>query len=295
MHLAQLGRSLAFEREISPDDRMLEGDREQYYRWGLAALDYVHVALRAAEFEGQPRTVLDFACGHGRVARMLRAGFPDAAMTVCDINSDAVEFCARTFDATPVQGEALPEKTELHGRFALIWVGSLFSHLDAPRWDGFLRLLCDHLESGGVLVFTTLGRTIAAEIRSGRRRLAIAAPDSLAATFDERGFAYQDYVTAPGYGIALARPSWVCEVLQRFPELELVTYGERAWLGRQDAIACRQRPGERDRSAAVSSSESAQSSPPAGSDASAVAPGPAAGAGTDADEPPSEAAPAVGS
>ena len=239
VRLDQLGSSLAFDREISPDDRMLEGDPEHYYRWGLAALDCVQTALRAAEFDGQPRAVLDFACGHGRVARMLRAAYPEAAITVCDINPDAVEFCARRFNAAPVVGHHVPERTQLPGRFELIWVGSLFSHLDAPRWDGFLRLFSDHLEPGGVLVFTTLGRTIAGDIRSGRRRLAIADPESFGATFEEQGFAYQDYVTQPGYGIAVARPWWVCKLLLRFPELELVSYGERGWFGRQDAIACR--------------------------------------------------------
>ena len=46
--------------------------------------------------------MLDFACGHGRVMRTLKAAFPDALLTACDIDRDGVDFCARTFGAAPV-------------------------------------------------------------------------------------------------------------------------------------------------------------------------------------------------
>jgi SAM-dependent methyltransferase len=238
--LAELGRSLPFEREISRNDRMLvAGDVEDYHQWGLAALDYIKTALGAAEFPGTPAKVLDFASGHGRVARMLRAAFPRAEITVSDLDPDAVEFCARTFDATPVLSHELPDQIALDGAYQLIWVGSLFTHLASQRWDQFIGFLCEHLEPGGVLLFTTLGRTILNEVRFGRRQLAIADVESLVTAFDTQGFAYQDYAEEPGYGIAVARPWWVCGVLMRHPTLELVTYGERGWNGRQDAIACR--------------------------------------------------------
>ena len=275
---------------------MRRGTPEGYYLWGLSALEYVETAMCAAEFEGKPRTVLDFACGYGRVARMFRAGLPDAAMTVCDLDAKAIEFCARKFDATPVLGHRVAENTQLIGKFDLIWVGSLFSHLAAPRWDGFLQLLSEHLEPGGVLVFTTLGRMQLAEIRSGEFQVAIADPEALAVMFDEQGFGYQDYVPTSGYGIAVARPWWVCRQLLRHPELELVMYTERGWFGRQDAVTCRSvpeyaRPAEAQRGGELSAGQ--WSSRPDGDRARAAV----ADVGTDAGapEPPTGAAPSVGS
>src|SRR5262249_34860974 len=94
--LAALGRSLDFIREISPDDDMAGVGPEEYYRWGLAALDYIQVALRTAEYPGAPRTILDLPCGYGRVLRMLRAAFPNATIHACDIKADALDFCTQT-------------------------------------------------------------------------------------------------------------------------------------------------------------------------------------------------------
>ena len=48
------------------------------------------------------RRVLDFGCGHGRVMRVLKAALPDADLVACDIDEDALSFCAETFGAQPV-------------------------------------------------------------------------------------------------------------------------------------------------------------------------------------------------
>jgi SAM-dependent methyltransferase len=238
--LAALQRSLDFIREISPQDNMLGEGPEEYYRWGVAALDYIQVALRAAEYEGSPRAILDLPCGHGRVLRMLRAAYPEAAIHACDIKRDAVEFCARVFRAKPILSSPSPEDIELPGRYDLIWVGSLLTHVGEEMWHRFLRLFSEHLKPSGVLVFTTLGRTFARELREGSRdSIAIQNPDLLLKAYDSDAFAYQDFVSTPGYGIAMARPKWVCETLERYPDLDLICYTEDGWKGREDAVACR--------------------------------------------------------
>jgi SAM-dependent methyltransferase len=226
-------------REISPQDNMSATGAEQYYRWGLAALEYIQVALRAAEADGQPRAILDLPSGYGRVLRMLRAAFPAASVTACDLNADAVEFCARTFGAIPVVSAPRPEEIKLPGRYDLIWVGSLLTHVDDAAWHGFLRVFSDHLVPGGVLVFTTIGRTFVDDLRHGRRRVGIKNVDALIAAYDRAGFAYQDFASTEGYGITAVRPAWVCATLEQHPELELVAYTEGGWNGRQDAVACR--------------------------------------------------------
>jgi SAM-dependent methyltransferase len=70
------------------------------------------------------RRILDIPCGHGRVARYLRAGFPNAEMFFCEIDKSAADFCPREFGGTAVYSR--PELTEIDipGDLDLIWIGS---------------------------------------------------------------------------------------------------------------------------------------------------------------------------
>ena len=129
-----------------------------------------------------------------------------------------------------------PGRIRIDDRFDLIWSGSLFTHIDAPRWPGFLDLLASLLAPGGVLVFTTAGRSVAAEMREGAgehvftpsgrsvaaemregeyRGMTADLARGLLEDFDRTGFGYRDYPGQTGYGHSRARPSWVCEQVER--------------------------------------------------------------------------------
>ena len=43
------------------------------------------------------RTILDFACGYGRVLKFLKARFPTANIAASDIDPEALNFCRRAF------------------------------------------------------------------------------------------------------------------------------------------------------------------------------------------------------
>jgi SAM-dependent methyltransferase len=231
--------TLPFDRRLSDSDEMAAAATpRQYYHLGLSALALIERARAAAQITEPPRTVLDFACGHGRVLRMLVANFPQAEFTACDVNRDGVAFCARSFGASGVYADQDPAQVQLGGRFDLIWVGSLFTHLDAPRWHGFLELLASHLERDGLLVFTVHGRGAIEELRVGQRTFAVADADGLLERCDRDGFAYEHYLGHDSFGISLSRPWWVCRELERHARLELVLYAEGGWNGRQDAVAC---------------------------------------------------------
>ena len=131
-------------REISPNDAMIRwpplgGGRKQYFELGEEAAQIIQDIIRAVG-AGDPGTILDYACGHGRVLRMLKAAFPEARLTAGDIDHGAVNFCVDTFGAEPVyssmQSHGIPPESE----FDLIWCGSLLTHLDAERFVGFLEL-----------------------------------------------------------------------------------------------------------------------------------------------------------
>jgi SAM-dependent methyltransferase len=236
--------------ENSIDSRVIEvnedicvGDemyttREHYFQVGRSALRCVTVAMIAAGKQTVGR-ILDLPCGHGRVLRTLKAAFPDAELTACDIAHDGVDFCARTLGARPVYGTA-SEPPKLDREFDLIWCGSLLTHLDAPRWPEFLKLFDAALSRDGVFVFTTHGTRVIERIGTegetyGLDRTGL---ESVVEGFNTTGFGYHDYPNSQSYGISVASTAWVCQQLSQFRRLRLLTYTEAGWDHHQDVVAC---------------------------------------------------------
>jgi SAM-dependent methyltransferase len=240
--------------DVSPQDHMYSGyepgERAGYFSHGRTALDCIRVSMLASQKE-RPESILDLPSGHGRVLRFLKAEYPEAQLAACDIDHEAVDFCARTFGATPLYGQEHPAEINVETRFDLIWCGSLLTHLDKPKWVEFLDFFESVLSPDGILIFTTCGRNIAARLsdeemgkdlmREADRRALILRG------FEETGFGYRDYymedgmresLSLPGnFGISAAQPSWVCHLIEGRPGLQLVTYTENRW-GAQDVVTC---------------------------------------------------------
>jgi SAM-dependent methyltransferase len=228
-------------REISPNDRMVNPRRpDAYFLWGDAALRCIQLAMDAVG-KRELGSMLDFPCGHGRVLRTLKAAYPNASLTACDIDRDGVDFCEETFGAEGVySGEDL-SAVRLGGGFDLIWVGSLFTHLPATRWAAFLGFLADRLAPEGLLVFTTHGVWYADRIREGASPLAAASQEAqllMLQGFDRTGFGFAGNPQDDAYGLSLSAPSAVASHLQRLDGLRLVLFLERGWRGHQDVVAC---------------------------------------------------------
>ena len=235
-------------REIAPGDEMYRaGHEDQYFRAGQSALRCIASAMEAASIERYtdwPRKVLDLPSGHGRIMRAMKATFPEASFTACDINRDGIEFCARTFGARPVLSEHRGEHVDLHDSFDLIWSGSLLTHLDRDRWPGFLALFERSLETGGLLVFTVFGHEAARRLRA-RENEYMLTPEKAEAILEDHdrdGFGYTDYPGQVDSGMSLASPDWVRAQIGALPKLELVSYSEQAWHtgqhSHQDVVAC---------------------------------------------------------
>ena len=219
-----------FERHAPPDQAW-----NHYFSCGRSALRAIRLALAAA---GTPsvRRILDLPCGHGRVLRVLKSAFPTAELHACDLEKSGVDFCAKQFGARPIYSHPEPRKIGLEGRYDLIWVGSLMTHLDASRWPGFLTLFRDSLATGGVCVFTVHGQHAAKLIESGMTNYGLNRATDLLRPYQRKGFAYSAY---PGqeYGISLSSLGWVCGQLAKLPESRLVMYTERGWADHQDVVA----------------------------------------------------------
>jgi SAM-dependent methyltransferase len=210
-----------------------------HYQWaGQQAVEILADALDAAgRTLEEVRSCLDFGCGHGRVLRMLVQRLPAARITACDIDPEAVDFCASEFGAVPLLSNldlaVVPLET-----YDLIWMGSVLTHVNRTTALSILTSLTSHLSADGVLAFTTLGD-------ASERRLAAlgpALPDRRAeieAGLATEGLAYVPYphYRTDRYGLTWHRREWVERVLCGELGLTLRFHRPDGWAASQDAWA----------------------------------------------------------
>jgi hypothetical protein len=231
--------------EIAPGDEMFTGDRAHYFGVGESACHCIHSALDTAKKPAREiRSILDLPSGHGWVMRFLKAAFPDALLTACDLNRGAVDFCARTFGAQPVYSDSDVNRIPLREKFDLIWCGSLLTHLREEPCAALVRWFHSHLNLGGLLIFTVHGRWVERSLATGRYKYSL--PDerisALLKDYYKSGFGYADYPGQTQYGISVCSPAHVLGKLVSLPDLKLVTYHEKGWDNHQDVV-CLQKQG----------------------------------------------------
>jgi len=144
-------------------------------------------------------SVLEFASGHGRFTRHLVKALERERVTVSDVVPDAVSFSRAAFGVNAFESTARPEDLRWPGRYELVFVLSLFSHLPLGTWGRWLERLLDAVAPGGLLVFSTHGEEAAR--RQGVR-------------LDERGFFFaaaseSQAIDAQEYGTAFTAPAFV--------------------------------------------------------------------------------------
>ena len=199
---------LPVDRTVDPRDTMQATDNpEQYFDLGRRALELIHFSSELCDKPHYP-AILDLPCGHGRVLRWLRAHYPYARLTACDLDRSGVDFCAQQFGATPVYSQADLHQLPFTAQFDLIWVGSLVTHLRQDRWLATLDCLVKWTKECGVIVFTTQGRTASSLLARGRRNIAENIDKAaLLEEYARTGFAYQRYFESNAeedYGLALS-------------------------------------------------------------------------------------------
>src|ERR1700712_4733094 len=126
------------DKTVSPQDHMFTPGPDWYFSVGVDAIRVIFRALAMSSL-GEVRRILDLPCGHGRVARHLRAAFPRAAITFADIETDGVDFCTRQFGGAGVYSRPDLAEVGLGTGFDLIWIGSLFTPVGRgppARWTG---------------------------------------------------------------------------------------------------------------------------------------------------------------
>lgn len=225
------------DRRIHPDDQMHQSTVERYLDVGRDAIRGI-AAIQTLVGVGEPSSVLDLACGHGRVARYLAVAYPEATLVGCDTMARALPFYAETFGAEVVESKHDFSQLELGRQFDLIWSGSLMTHLPETAAKGMVDFMARHLTPGGLAVFTTHGRYVATKWRGDfPYRMSRDTLRSLSEQFEAGQYSYSDYDHMKNYGISMTPLSWIMTRLWEHPELRLASLVERGWDDHQDVVA----------------------------------------------------------
>ena len=230
----------AFEvdKTIAEDDDMFKKSARGWDEYSSVGKDAAKVIFSVlANTPAQNiKQALDFGCGHGRVARFLRAMFPNSQMFFSDIDESCYKFCANQFNGEGFPSYANFSRLDLPGNVDLIWVGSVFTHLD---WDRSLILwdkLFDALSVGGALIATFAGKKVYQIMLSDSSKNR-GYYNPLLRKYEKRGFGYQDYRGFENWGQSLLSIKKCIELPDNNMSAKLIGYTEAGWANRQDVAS----------------------------------------------------------
>ena len=228
--------------EISPLDNMCSRDIEEsiqkYFGVGLQALMLICAALEKLKIK--PTNILDIPCGYGRVLRFLRAAFPNSKIHACEIQQEAVEFCAKNFHAKSAYSNDNFDMTfEDNVKFDLIWVGSLVTHLPESRTAQFMKSISSLLSDSGIVIITSHGELIIKRMLSGERFGIKGSPirEQIVDDFMNKGYGFSHYahLNMVNYGHSVISHKWFQENAEA-ANLALISFSPGEWAGQDVCI-----------------------------------------------------------
>jgi SAM-dependent methyltransferase len=221
---------------VSDRDIMLKKSTVRHYlSTGLSALDSIFTSCPELSSH-TPLRILDFGCGYGRVLRMLKAAWPNSVSFVCDVAPDGLAFCMEHFEVTGFRSQIRPQTVPLAHGFDLIWVGSLITHLNEDSLMGFISLFRHLLEPGGRVVFTTHGDYVIERLKAGEFHydLTPEQQQNIIRSYEKSGYAYEDYVKSPGYGVSATSASWLRPRVEALGRMRFRAHLPHYWDNHQD-------------------------------------------------------------
>lgn len=227
-----------FLREISSGDTMYDAPEtpEHYVAVGLSALKIFEYAITEGFTRPEGlRSILDLPCGHGRVARILRSRFPDADLTVCDIDRDGVDFCVDRLSARGVYSTADFDRLDLGEPFDLIWVGSLITHFNSFDTVRFIRCMERFLSQDGLLIISSHGKHVADRVAAEDP------PNSVVSQYNIIGYGSDADSYIKGYGSSFISRHWLEGFFAGEP-CGIIAYLEHEWDNNHDVFFVKKRP-----------------------------------------------------
>lgn len=206
-------------------------------KWNCAEVEKVlgDVGFRLAD----ARSMLEFACGYGRLTRHFVHMLPPARITGSDIDPGAVAFVRERFGVDGLVSTSSPTDLSHDRRFQLIVVVSLFSHLPLDSWSRWLAQLYGLLEDDGLLLFSTLGmHAYDVNVPAGARDRFVSPVDGFHYGTDNET---RGRLSGRHYGITYVDEAFVRRTVAATCDGELVTFVPRALNDFQDAYVLRRR------------------------------------------------------
>ncbi len=227
---------------------------KEFAEGGRQAADELGAVLAAA---GAPPfhaygAVLDFGCGSARVLPHVSARAPRARCAGCDVDPVAIEWATRRHPGLEfARSAADPPLPFADAGFDLIYSISVFSHLDEPAQDRWLRELDRVLADGGIALLSIHGAHAFEQFRTGAVKTGWCDPGAFARqALGPAEFVFAGYQRSiwnrgelpgvgPDYGLAFHGEQYVAS---RWAEVfEIVQIAPRALTGWQDVVVCRKR------------------------------------------------------
>ena len=221
---------------VAAHDAMFAGNLKHYLSCGRSALTVISAAIELAGLP-PPASILDFGAGAGRVTRWLSATFGSACISACDLRAEDMDFLQQVFGVTAWVVDRDVRVLSVSGRYDLIWLGSVITHLSADNTLALMTKLAGCCTDGGLIIASFHGRrVIERQETSDYRYIGPEAWKLIKAGLSATGYGYADYTPNSGYGISVADPRWFLE-LSRSLGLRLVMLGEQLWDGHHDVVA----------------------------------------------------------
>lgn len=208
---------------------------EAYFTGGLDCARRF-TALCREHLQSDPKTVLEFASGYGRVARHAKHVLPATSWTCSDVHTRAVEFNADRLGLDSSISPSRPQDWPVERRFDVVFALSFFSHMPDATFAPWLERVFSAVEHGGLLVFTTHGATSLGNMKAG----------GFDANFNVNGFYWnaqsdQRDIDSTEYGTSAVTLSYVQRALRSLPQAELIRFQQAFWWSHQDLYVVRKR------------------------------------------------------
>ena len=223
--------------EIHKNDVMFNSaQKPEHYFW----VGEVTVELILSVLLQSPTTyvgeILDFGCGYGRVGRYLRAMFPWKNITFADVEDAATSFCASKFKGKALTTPKYFHELELPGKYDLIWLGSVFTHIDYERMKVLWSKMFVSLKPNGIIIGTFRGTKMYQQYKLNPE--VSKRDEDLLEAYEKYGFAYRRY---PGWtddwGLSLVSSDKLVCLGADNPDARLVSYCEVGWAAAHDVLA----------------------------------------------------------
>jgi SAM-dependent methyltransferase len=232
---------------IHVDDLMLStptpGGLAHYVSDARSAIQNIEESLlRVGRRWTDVQACLDLPSGSGRVTRFLATYLRPERITACDLDKQAVRFCASEFGVEPLCSKPDLRDVVFPRTYDLIFVGSLLTHLTEDASLATLDALAHTLAPGGLLIFSTQGMSCLAHLQWYGARFA-AMEHRYREQVEATGFCFYPYRANGRYGIAIQSREHVERVIGRLSRhLEFVRFAERGWDRHQDVWTYRVGP-----------------------------------------------------